>query len=223
VSNAGRPTRATTHERKINNDMLMSTPIFPVSRKIVAQRYYDFHHELTGTAGAVNTYVYTANGLYDPDISGTGHQPLGFDQMMLFYEQATVVRSRIKVTFCNTLSTFFARAALYVSPDGAAMTVANEIIENGLVKTCMLGFGNGASSVKELSLELDIGKYFGRKGGDIVNDDNLQSTAAANPVEQVYYNLAIWAATSASTVVIGYDTIIEYDVVYHEPRKVASS
>jgi len=77
--------------------------------------------------------------------------------------------------------------------------------------------------VKELSLELDIGKYFGRKGGDIVNDDNLQSTAAANPVEQVYYNLAIWAATATNTVVIGYDTIIEYDVVYHEPRKVASS
>lgn len=223
VGNEGRPIRAAKTERKINRDMLGMVPIFPVSRRVNAQRYYDYHHELTGTAGAVASYVYSANGLFDPDISGTGHQPMGFDQMMLFYEQGTVIRSRIKVTFCNTLSTYYARYAVYVSPDGSALSTSSDILENGLCSSGIVSISTGAGNVKEASMELDIAKYFGRSGGDIVNDANLHSTAAANPVEQVYYVLAIWSATSANTSIVGYDTLIEYDVVYHEPRKVAGS
>jgi len=58
-------------------------PIFS-AKTTRALRYSDYF-QLTTTSGAVSTYVFAANGLYDPNITGTGHQPMGFDQLLQFY------------------------------------------------------------------------------------------------------------------------------------------
>ncbi len=44
-------------------------------------------------------HVMRANSCFDPDLSGGGHQPLGFDQMMLLYNKYTVLHSNITVDF----------------------------------------------------------------------------------------------------------------------------
>lgn len=41
-------------------------------------------------AGAEFDYVFRANSLFDPDLTGTGHQPRGFDQWATFYGQYKV-------------------------------------------------------------------------------------------------------------------------------------
>ena len=45
--------------------------------------------------------VFSGNGLYDPDVSGVGHQPLGFDQWMTLYNRYRVYASRIVVNVVN--------------------------------------------------------------------------------------------------------------------------
>jgi hypothetical protein len=52
-------------------------------------------------SGTFLTQVMAMNGLYDPDISGTGHQPRGFDQWMAFYQRYQVTDSMIKVDLAN--------------------------------------------------------------------------------------------------------------------------
>jgi len=56
---------------------------------------------VASTSGSSNSYFFSANGLFDPNTTGTGHQPMGFDQMMLMYEQYTVFASKITVEFIN--------------------------------------------------------------------------------------------------------------------------
>jgi hypothetical protein len=226
TSNAQRPLVAAGIDAKMTRDLVERIPIFPVSKRVTAQRYYSYGHELTSTAGAVSTaIIFSANGIYDPDITGTGHQPMGFDQMMLFYEQACVMRSRIRASFVAENSTVGAlRCCIMVSPDTTTLANPQTIIENGQVVTELLAanYSGGRSNVN-LALELDIAKYFGRSGGDIVNDSDLQTNAAANPVEQVYFFVLCWNATNSSSLTAGVDVMLEYDVVYNEPRKLAVS
>lgn len=53
-----------------------------------------------GATGS-NVYQFSANSLYDPDVTGTGHQPMFFDNYMLLYKKWRVDSSRISVTVVN--------------------------------------------------------------------------------------------------------------------------
>lgn len=48
-------------------------------------------------AGTVSTYQFRANSMFDPDLTGTGHQPMFTDEMVAQYRYYTVVKSYIKV------------------------------------------------------------------------------------------------------------------------------
>jgi len=57
--------------------------------------YSDVMNVSTGGAGAILWRYFAMNGMYDPDITGSGHQPLGFDQFCgngspAFYSQYVV-------------------------------------------------------------------------------------------------------------------------------------
>lgn len=74
--------------------MYSSLPGLAPSR-IVYMPYSGEH--LTG--GAALTYqIYRSNSIYDPDYTGTGHQPRSHDQYALYYRYYRVLGCKIKVT-----------------------------------------------------------------------------------------------------------------------------
>jgi len=167
--------------------------------------------------------------MYDPDVTGTGHQPMGFDQMMLFYEQATVMASRITVTFLAGGNP--ARVGVYLSPDTTSITDPIRLVENGLMSTATLdqamvsGTGGTGSRKATITQTCNVPRYFGRPNNrSLLNDDDLQTTAASNPAEQVYFGITCWNPYSSSAgTLVDYEVLIFYDVVYHEPRKMTVS
>lgn len=56
----------------------------------------------SGGTGAPGFYVLSGNSLFDPDVSGTGHQPMGFDQWTAFYAQYLVMGCKVKATYSIT-------------------------------------------------------------------------------------------------------------------------
>jgi hypothetical protein len=206
---------------------LKQTPLF---REAVMQKgmlYYDCNLTRVvplGGAAATN-YFFTANGLYDPDITGTGHQPMGFDTMMTFYEQYTVVSSAITVA---VYSDYDVRVALFINPDAVSVTEQRAIVENGLAKTVAI---NGAITETsrphhQLSLNCDCRDYFGRRTQqELMDDTSLQGTATSNPTEQVYFAITAWfnGLNPGANKNIWFDICLSYDVIFWEPRKVALS
>jgi len=60
----------------------------------VDSRYVSVDNLAGPTAATIRTIEFRANGMYDPDVRVGGHQPYGFDQIMLGYGKFTVVESK---------------------------------------------------------------------------------------------------------------------------------
>jgi hypothetical protein len=91
--------------------------------------YYDTI-TITSNAGVVAVHVFGSNCLFDPDITGGGHQPAGFDQYMALYQRYTVLRTRAKVTFFNESGVSFL-VGMVATDEVAALTDERQYIERG--------------------------------------------------------------------------------------------
>lgn len=178
--------------------------------------YYDTATISTG-AGSAGTRVYSANGLYDPDITGAGHQPMPFDQLMLSFNHYVVTAAKMTVNFKNTSTTNTQSVALSLNADATPITAYGSLCENGVLVRDRLGMYPYSDSVKTLSIPINIAKF-----GDlrmILDNPSYEGSVAANPVEQSYFHISAWNPDSVSSTDCIVEIYIEYFAIFREPRK----
>ena len=175
--------------------------------------------------GTIGTWVFSANGCYDPNISGIGHQPRGFDQIMPLYDHYTVLSSKISVRFANDDILTRPYVGIAVRDTNVSLADWQAIGEYGdkVMSTKSLTNHNqlieGSSF---LSTKTNIASFLGRKGG-AMSDPQLKGNAATNPTEQVFYHVVVGDVNSSNACSVDAFVIIEYDVIFHEPRQPTSS
>jgi hypothetical protein len=168
------------------------------------------------TAGAINSYQFSCNGMYDPNITGTGHQPMYFDQMSAIYDHYTVFKSEIIYEFL--VKTADQMVGCYIDDD---TSITNDPVLCGELPT---GSSHLLSVVAIRPLVVrkrwDAKKFF---GGDIYDNYNLQGTASANPVEQSYYTMVTQPFDGASSTTVLMNVTIRYQAVWDELKNIGSS
>jgi hypothetical protein len=189
-------------------------PIFPA--RVVKRLRYNDVVSITTTAGAVGSYVLRANDLFDPDFTGTGHQPMGFDALCLFYNHFCVVRSKLTVAFQNTVACPV-HSSVRVDGDSTLITVPSRIIELGGNVMVDLEQKTTAGSTRVAELSVDIGKLQGVAQSSITSDPSLQGSAGASPLECTYFHMQIWNDNGVSGSVYA-NFILEQEAVFSEPR-----
>lgn len=190
-------------------------PIFPPTTSCML-RYHDVITMNAGT-GVLTSYVFTANGLYDPNITSTGHQPMGFDSIMGYYEHYHVTAATIRVVFQNTgtLSHF---VGIRLDPDVSPLTDITQAIENGLLVYDTVSPTSMYGAFRELKMSVNIPKFNGIKNRAIfMADEGLRGNVASNPTEQTYFHVLIWANASSSITNLA-DVTITYHATFTEPR-----
>jgi hypothetical protein len=206
-------------------DQRFNVPLFS-PRFRMSLVYSETSLSVSSSAGSATTYFFSANGLFDPNTTGTGHQPMGFDQMMLMYEQYTVISSKISVQFINSSgANVYNNVGIYLSPDTTNIVVPSRLIENGQMVWKTMSPTNQYCPNATLSLNCNIATYFGRNRNQraLLDDDNLFGTVAANPSEQVYYGLITYDPTLVANTSADFTVIIEYHTIFWEPRKLTQS
>jgi hypothetical protein len=174
----------------------------------------------TGTCGV---HVFSANGLYDPDITSTGHQPRGFDQLMAMYDHYVVISSAIRVVgqviSSVTGDSYNGIAGICVRDANSVETVPNEYLEQGWNKWLYVSSTDGF----DIRHSVDVSKFLGRQS--ILSDPYLKGTKTANPTEDVLFHLWIAHPASASTDALTcYATAeIAYDLWLIEPSDPGTS
>jgi len=195
-------------------------PLFPARSKRMLLRYADTF-SLTSTTGAVASYVFSANGLYDPNITGTGHQPMGFDQMMVSYEHYCVLGARIRINArCGSVTNTFPTVAVSLSAAATPITNSQQITECGNAVLQFLypqGIYGGMRTVENA---IDIAKFGGVN--DVLDNPEFRGDIATNPTEQMYFHVQTFD-TELITCATSIDVVIEYEAVFTEPRQLSQS
>jgi hypothetical protein len=215
VNRQSRSNNVVDAQRCIGTEVIQRTlPLFPAM--VMKRLRYSTNIALASTAGAVTSYVFAANGLYDPDITSTGHQPMGFDEMMIYFNHYAVSYCKLTaVAKCVSSS----KMTVCVRQDGSAtpITVIDRIVEIGGGVIEYLELGSQALATKRLELGIDVAKVQGVSRSAFTADSSLRGTSAANPSELTYFHVQNWDA-AAQTGTVNFDIIMEFDAIFTEPR-----
>jgi hypothetical protein len=192
-------------------------PIFPV--RTVKKLRYSTSLYIAGTSGVVASHVFSANGLFDPDITGTGHQPMGFDQMMLSYNHYAVTHCKLIVSFHNLIAS---TPVVSVKVDGAAtpITVVDQILEFGGNVHSILEAKGVSGDVKVLENSVLIKAFEGVQ--DIADVTDLRGSVSANPAEQTYFHIQSWDNAGVTSSILC-EVILEFTSLFLEPRDLSLS
>jgi len=198
---------------------IKSMPLFGQRTRRVVQYAENFTSVSSG-AGTAGAYVFSANGLFDPNITGTGHQPMGFDQMMIFFNHYTVTRSRCRIQ-CVSTTAAQPTVALTVSGTSTPLTTPSQIMEVGRVTLLWLTGSGVANSHGALQAACNLRTFQGLN--NTIDDPDMRGDSASNPAEQVYYIFYVWNPIDSTTVSASIQVLIEYDTLFHEPRSPSQS
>lgn len=190
---------------------------FP-KKMIMTHKYYDTI-KLTSTTSIMSVYQITCNGMYDPDITGTGHQPMNFDQMSALYNHYTVIGSRIKVRFVPSSSlTKAVHVGLFINDD--TVTTGSTIRSLAEQQTgTMVQLAPLCNTSRVLSKRWSAKKYFGKS---VLANNELQGSPTSNPTEQAFYTFAV-EAFDGGTESLACEIEVEYIAVWKEIKDIAPS
>lgn len=203
--------------RRAKGTGVVSFPFYGFPTKLKVRHKYVDTVNLSGTAGALVAYQFRCNGMYDPDYTGTGHQPLYFDQLTGIYNHYTVTKAWLRITVLPTstspmLFNVFQNDDITITP-----STLEARTEQTTGKTVSVIPG---TSTRPIYLKYDAYKTF---GGSLLANDNLQGSASADPTEQ-----SIWSCTLQSpdlTVATKATIFVEilYEAIWDELKDVAGS
>lgn len=203
-----------------NKDFVSFGKGFPKQLQFT-HRYYQ-NGSINSVAGAIASYNFRCNGMYDPDQSGVGHQPYYFDQLSALYDHYVVTASKITVTFGQYESTGGTHCnpgvvALWINDDNSAPSSFSTVVENSTAAVRVLP-GDG-SSTATLSKTWNSKAIFGT---DVVGNPNFQGTSGTDPTELSNFTITVIGKAAVDTY-ITYSVVIEYTAVWTELTDVAGS
>lgn len=177
---------------------------FGFPNTIITKLRYCERLSLTSSAGAYNIKVFAANGLFDPNISDTGHQPLYYDNYTAIYDQYVVIGSKIKVIFVPRSSTVGMLVGLTGDDDASGSTNPDLLMEQN--NSIHAGLGSIGADPKTLTMTFEPEEMF---GVDAKSDGSSQTPTTANPTE--LWNYYAWLVAADGSTTAACDLIVEID------------
>lgn len=189
----------------------------------VTMRYYG-SISMNPVAGLCQGYVFSANGLYDPDITSTGNQPYGFDQLMAFFDHYTVIGSRCIVECVNNQANaaFYAAVALRDNSTSYTGVPQNQVLMEGGMTRTLMAYLNGAPTASVQTIGFNAKKFFSKN--DILGEETYQGTVTSNPADQAYFHVLMIPQNATDDLGPNvFNVTIDYIAVLTEPKILAPS
>ena len=207
--------------RKQNNSRLIVAHL--KNKNVMPPRYVTkmCYSDIATFTGLVSVdKVYRLNSLFDPDLTGTGHQPRYYDEMSNLYSAYRVLSCKVRVrplsnsqtnTSANQFTSVIARLAAGTL-NGASYFDIGELPNS---TTILNGLYGGLS--KGITKRFDIAYIAGVPKQVVKYDNNFKALISANPSHQLYVHVVNGTlnGTTATDCTMLID--LEYTVSWEDP------
>lgn len=223
-----RPPKAYKPYRKRNyRKRRVYTSTVPRSVQIVPDMFntvlkYNQSYDMSSMSGTYRNF--RGNSVYDPDETGTGEQPTGFDQLMLLYNYYTVSASKIKI-LCMNDSTTASSGNIIVSVipltvDTDSLLGFRQLMTNSFAKSRAIAPVSAGGNPIVLSNYITTKKML---PGFSVKDQGYAGTDASSPGEEWYWHVEVNHIDGVSSTDLWINVTLEYYVSFFDKRLLAIS
>jgi hypothetical protein len=185
---------------------------------------YGGAYPLAGGANLYAAQIFRMNGMYDPDATGAGHQPRGFDQLVTAtgpYTKFCVTRCEITAVFKNGTADNAIVGILagnYAVATDDVDTVTEALERSNIVWKEVMPSGQTGQNCR-VSATYDVAQFMGRP--NILFDADLAGSSGADPAVQAYVMVFI---VTHSVVPAAYaDVQLKYTATLHGRATPAAS
>jgi hypothetical protein len=191
-------------------------------------RYAETFSLTTGTAGIIGTVqLMMLNNVYDPNTTGVGHQPYGFDQLASFYGYYIVHRTRFRLLATTIGNTSEVCVAYQLFPAVTGVTIAGVSVDAATEKSAVTTFNVGPSGndrSRMVSGVVDHHKVLGITPGQYKDNlDQYGSAVTTGPVVGSYLEVGIGSYTGSAGVSLAVQVVLDFDVEFYSPKTLPQS
>jgi len=171
---------------------------------------------------------FSLNSLYDPDITGSGHQPYGYDQLAALYKLYRVEGVRISITaFASEWGSLVVGAQVACANDTAALAGSSIQTVDERPGTVILypSYPSGGTLLAKITQNFRIAQIEGISARALADDtQNYTAAVTTNPVRMPYLLVAA-ANPDASVTTYSCRVLVEleYDAIFYERITQAAS
>lgn len=172
------------------------------------------------SSGFVTQYAFSTLNMYDPNVTGTGHQPLNYDTMAGIYDHWTVIGSKIDVKIVPTNVGNGAVVGVYLD-DGTSMSAATNYQTFAEQNTSKFKYiTQGYTLPTSLAAKYSAHKTFGK---GVLANCKLLGGSSTSPTETHNYLIWVAALDNSAAITAFIDVTITYIAVWTERHSQVTS
>ncbi len=187
--------------RRANVSYLSTRGGATITDKLFTTMQYTDNITLVTVSGAPKPYQFQTS-CFDPNLTGVGHQPLGFDQWATFYTKYRVHGIKYEFTFINTSTTMQADAIVLPKNASTVTTSQNTLWERPYTKRKILGVEGSGEAIKKLYGYLNPARVLGFSKLQYNTDDLTHALVGASPSTMAFLQFYVAPVDSTTDVTV---------------------
>lgn len=213
-----KPRRKAAPRKRTQPTTLVNRSIQPVPARYMCRLKYATNIPTNALNGS---YLMNLNSLYDPDRSGIGHQPLGFDNLALLYNKYRVISTSWRINRCAGSSDPAIQIGCIASNDpGVNYTNFALLKESPRAKYVIQ---NPSAASIPLTGKVYLPKLLGRTYAQYMADDVTGSEVSGSPAEECILYIQTATANDSVQPNVALSVVMTFDVEFYDMKHLEQS
>lgn len=204
--------------RKANMIRSLSSPV--PDRAFVKLKYTTL--SAMNFASSLTAIQFRGNSLFDPDFSGIGHQPMGYDQWAVFYNRYRVYGCSYKITFSNTSTSYQGEVLVQQRPNSVLSPSFEAATESPYKQLRVLPI-EGATRPTVIKGYHNCAKIYGVSKRQYRAEQDYAALITANPPVNTFINVYLQNQTFVQSLAANVRVELTYFAEFYERKSLGQS